>query len=599
MRTFSKVLASALLAAGCDPAADTMPPGDPGAGDAGAGDAGAADDRYRDSFDDEPAGADPSHWIEPNTTNAWTVAEVDGSRSYRHRQTHDAPESWLHVFERDVVFEARMKYLSHDESNAKLRLAVRFNHEHAWVYAGYDFNTSTWHIKDRQGADFDWTMRAESAVEELEPDRWYTLRVVASGATVKLYVDDMVTPKLEADDVAHQSPGRVALSALGTEAFFDDVHLTLTNQEGRVQDGVLEYTVRPEDEPIREGVTIVVMNDGSLELLHRRERFHSTDGGRTFDGPGEHIWPDDAHSHHSILRLRSGDLLKLQAEYDVDQPTSDSPLRFRSRLSADDGSTWSAPSDGLTWTSYREGLPGQSAVIQMNDKLTQISSGRIFFVATVRVVDGGEIVGHKCEVYFSDDGGLTWSRSANDTSSVTEQSRYAEGKVIETASGELRLYVPWNESGTVRYSVSTDGGITWTGDHALDQLKNARSSFGLIEDPYAPTPTFYLAWVYNDITDHPKVMFPRSRLSLARSHDGVSWEYLMDVERWISPDDPSGNPIVQIVDPGITASPDHLFITMGRAEKDVLQETHNAQKLRIVRVDKDKLRPYRSWPREY
>ena len=108
-----------------------------------------------------------------------------------------------------------------------------------------------------------------------------------------------------------------------------------------------------------------------------------------------------------------------------------------------------------------------------------------------------------------------------------------------------------------------------------------------------------MLWVFNDPTDHPKVMFPRSRLALARSHDGVNWEYLMDVERWISPDDPSGNPIVQMIDPGITAARDHLFITVGRAEKDIVGETHNDQKLRIVRIEKSKLRAYPSWPQEY
>lgn len=239
-----------------------------------------------------------------------------------------------------------------------------------------------------------------------------------------------------------------------------------------------------------------------------------------------------------------------------------------------------------------------TTVIQMNDKLSQISTGRIFFVATARF-DNGRDLGHKCEIYYSDDGGLSWTQSQNDSSAVTALDQYAEGKVIETSAGTLRLYVPWNESGSVRYAESTDGGVTWTGDHALDQLKNARSSFGLVEDSHAGTPTFYMVWVYNDHDDHPKVMFPRSRLALARSHDGVAWDYLMDVERWISDNDNDTNPIVQMIDPGITVGPDHLFITIGRSEKDIDGATHNDQKLRIIRVDKSKLAPYASWPQEY
>src|SRR3546814_16739219 len=90
----------------------------------------------------------------------------------------------------------------------------------------------------------------------------------------------------------------------------------------------------------------------------------------------------------------------------------------------------------------------------MNDKLTQMPDGRIFFVVPARKDDGEKIIGHKTEIYYSDDEGKTWHQSKNDSDDFTDLSRYAEGKVIQTADGTLRLYTPWNHAHSVRYSVS-------------------------------------------------------------------------------------------------------------------------------------------------
>src|SRR5690606_15443720 len=141
-------------------------------------------------------------------------------------------------------------------------------------------------------------------------------------------------------------------------------------------------------------------------------------------------------------------------------------------------------------------------------------------------------------------------------------------------------------AGTMRYMTSLDNGLTWIEDAAMSSFPCARSSFAVDRDLSAAGLVYYMVWVFNDPADHPKLMFPRSRLGLGKSTDGKNWTYLMDVERWISPDDPDGNPIVQIVDPGIMVTSTHVFVTMGLSDQDVAGKTHNAQKLRIVRIDK-------------
>lgn len=570
---------------------------------------------YEDNFEDETAGQDPSHWIEWNTANEWTVDSSTGSKAYKHPANTTSTVTWLHVFERDVEFSARVMFKSKLSGSRQVRLLARYNDENACIMAGYDFNPGSpprWHLMERTGNDDPtWqqlTPANDDPAQAMQMNQWYTLKVVARGSDVAFYVDDMQHPMLFAKGTStHLSPGRVGLMADGVEALFDDVKLQLVNNQGRVQDGVLEYTILPTDPEVREGATLFAAN-GKIELLHRRERFTSTNNGQTFTGPTSYgTIPDDRHAHTAVLRLNSGKLLRMQGQYEDTSPG----IHFLARRSADEGATWD--SGGVTWAGYREGPidpatgKNQGLIVQMNDKLSQIPSGRVFFTVTVRLYTGTAHTGHKCEVYYSDDEGTTWTKAIGDTVTwgANEWARFAEGKVIATSTpNELRLITTWisNQAGvaagTMRYLTSFDNGATWSNDAPLDPFKCARSSFGVDRDLSAGSLVYYMVWVFNDPADHAKLMFPRSRLGLVKSTDGKNWSYLMDVERWISPNDPSTNPIVQIVDPGITVTPTHLFVTMGRSDQDVVGQTHNAQKLRVVRIDKSKL-TVRPWPTEY
>ena len=550
---------------------------------------------YVDDFDDEKE-RNPSHWIENNKQDYWSVVrERDGNKVYRVDKNDMLTYSWLHVFEKNVTFDVKFRLVDFSKAESSLRFAVRYNDDEALVYVGYDFSASKWYIAERQGKDFEWVVHTEKKEEPLKKDVWYQIRVLSANETVTVYIDDFSRPRLWATDIKHQSPGRVALGASKATVDFDDVVLKLRSGQGRVNEGVLEYTVGDDDD-FREGASIVEKSNGDLLLLHRYEEFRSSDQGQTFTGPHPFTWPINRHEHHNVLRLQSGKLLNMVAEYDGIPDNFDRPLRFRAKLSSDDGATWL--DGGLTWEAYREGLPGMSDAIVMNDKLTQIPGGRVFFVVPARKNDGKSIVGHKTEIYYSDDEGETWHQSQNDSDDFTELARYAEGKVIQTSDGTLRLYTPWNNAHSVRYSESHDKGVTWKGDFALDQFRNSRSSFALIEDPYASKTTFYMIWVYNNTEDTDIVFLPRSRLGLARSYDGINWEYMMDVERWISPAKKDRRIITQILDPSLTATDKYLYVTIGRSDR-AADNGHNHQRLRVYRMEKSKLQPYSIWPTEF
>ncbi|WP_257669245.1 sialidase family protein [Parapedobacter tibetensis] len=553
-----------------------------------------SDQVYSDDFDDETEARSPSHWIENNRHDYWSVVRGDANKAYRVKSNEVSTYSWLHVFEKNVTFDVRFKVVEIAEEDAELKFAVRFNDYEALVYVGYDFKTEKWYIAEQRGKDFE-QVNFEQVIDvsrNLEPLKrgdWHNIRVLSNNETVTVYIDDMTRPKLWATDIRHQSPGRVALSAYNATVDFDDVVLNLRSGQGRVNEGVLEYTIG-DDDRFREGASIVEKSNGDLLLLHRAEEFHSSDQGQTFTGPYPFSWPKNEHGHHSVLRLQSGKLLNMVAE------RFGQGARFRAKLSSDDGATWA--DGGVTWEAYREGLPGKSEVIVMNDKLTQVPGGRVFFVVPARKDDGEKIVGHKTEIYYSDDEGKTWNQSKNDSDDFTKLSRYAEGKVIQTSDGTLRLYTPWTHAHSVRYSESHDNGETWKGDFALDQFRNARSSFALIQDMYASRPTFYMVWVYNNMYDTDIVFLPRSRLGLARSYDGINWEYMMDVERWISPAKKDRRIITQILDPSLTATDKYLYVTIGRSDR-AADNGHNHQRLRVYRIEKAKLHPYATWPNEF
>lgn len=556
---------------------------------------------YTDNFEDEKVTAQPSHWIESNKADNWEVVNDKGNKVYRVNRVTKRSYSWLHVFERNIVFQSAFKIIQSSSKNISgIGFSVRQNAEEAQVSIRYNIVDRCWYLEEQRGFDFPVTLLARSSPVILKPGEWNRIKMVANENHIAFYYNNMDRPVLVSDSVKHLSPGRVALFAENTEVYFDNIDLVLVSRQGSVNDGVLEYNLVAEDGKMREGATVFEKNNGTLLLLHRDEEFRSADRGQTFEGPFPVSFPYNGDAHHSVIRLQSRKILKMVAQYATEKHAFDAPLYYQSKISEDDGATWY--DGGVTWNGFA------SDALTMNDKLSQMPDGRIFFVITRRTNVDQKERGHKSVIYYSDNDGATWDSSRNDTKSISKLFHYCESKVIYTTDGKLRLYTPWSEAPSIHYAASDDNGVTWKGDKSSDSLRNAKSSFGLAEDMYASTPTFYMVWVYNDMYASMISYLPRSRLALARSYDGKNWEYLMDVERWISPAnmDISGakptarnrRTIVQIIDPGITVTKDYLYITMGRSER-ASDKGHNELRLRICRIEKSKLRPYKEWPKEH
>jgi hypothetical protein len=88
-------------------------------------------------------------------------------------------------------------------------------------YAGLDDGQNKVVLGKANGS---WTQITTAAMT-INPNTWYHMKVVASGSTIKVYVTDMATPKINITDTAWTS-GAIGLRAHRTTAKFDNILVT-------------------------------------------------------------------------------------------------------------------------------------------------------------------------------------------------------------------------------------------------------------------------------------------------------------------------------------------------------------------------------------
>jgi sialidase-1 len=222
---------------------------------------------------------------------------------------------------------------------------------------------------------------------------------------------------------------------------------------------------------------IIELNDGQLLFAYRSGWWggekgpiyvrRSQDGGQT--------WSDDQllvkqldqnqkpyYGHPGFERLANGDILLsyIYAYY----PYAQSYFR-RSR---DDGKTWS---DQQTLTPH----PGYNLV--HNDKLLQLTSGRIVVpVDYESQSEGGDHSGYVGYTLYSDDGGLSWHPSENMVNMLPLE--YQEPHVVELSDGRLMM-LGRTYSGFVARAFSDNGGQSWSEGEAMKDWKLSKNASAL------------------------------------------------------------------------------------------------------------------------
>ena len=192
-------------------------------------------------------------------------------------------------------------------------------------------------------------------------------------------------------------------------AIIDDVNISLLSGQGTIIKNAA-HTKLPDDEEYREGGTVFEMLDGSLLYISKSwndDTFKSTDSGRTWTR-ADGAW-DYSYGYPQIIRLNDETTILR-----IDRETIDDVLWWTAQTSTDDGATWTTV--GKICKYYYNNITTMIAG-NMNDKLTQMSDGRIFYVVSCESkntpLESGSYV--FSEIYYSDDNGATWTKSAMDT----------------------------------------------------------------------------------------------------------------------------------------------------------------------------------------
>jgi len=220
---------------------------------------------------------------------------------------------------------------------------------------------------------------------------------------------------------------------------------------------------------------IELLKDGRLLLAYTIDDAgilgrYSDDGGKTW-GAEFMMIPDpkpakrgEYYCHPSLLRLASGDLL---FSYIYLVEATPRFVHNYYRRSTDDGKTWG---DQLIVTP----VPGCNAM--HNDKLLQLSSGRIVAPAEREAVpDPGQHAGYVSFACYSDDNGYSWQRS-NEVNALPIEAQ--EPHVVELKNGRLMMLCR-TYSGFVLRAYSHDRGATWSKGEPVRELKLSANSSAL------------------------------------------------------------------------------------------------------------------------
>lgn len=541
--------------------------------------------RYEDSFEEEAVGSDPSHWLELGTDDSWkVVADGAGGKAYGTDNRAAETSTWLHGFEKDPVVSLRMKIGAHD-ADARVGLLARVISPTNYVRVGYDFAQSKWYIEAWQGVNFEKQIFYAPNASTLTEDTWYNLKLTASLHSVYLTVNGSTAVEA-VDCVDHKSFGRVGVFTDGAAVAVDDVTVDFKNG-GTINDGVLE--VSPIDQDVSSNYfEIESVGGNSLVGVIGSRRYLSEDLGQTWKPTSEYNGVGGTY-YSSVLQLDDGTYMQVLNGSMLCQTSPDMK-------------TWTTV--GLVVPEEEQvDVDGNSVAIFHVNSLTRTilpdgKTTRIFIPICFRHYNTtGGVAGHHTRVYYTDDFGKTWVGSDTDTRSVTpfyqegDTSSWSESKVVPCADGTLRLYYTRNGYGNMVYTVSRDFGKTWEGFYSMPQFQCAKSSFSVCEDPYNPG-TWYLAWV-NDSPTSLGSLQNRTRISLARSTDGMNWEFLMDLERMDVVATVQTAALHQILDPSILVDQDYVYVSYGRSveqSRPGTNVTHNEQRARVTRVTKSKLK---------
>lgn len=533
----------------------------------------------------------PEYWLEKHGEDYWRMAEYNGIRAYGTAGVATYTHTYLHVFDCNTVAKYNFTMCS-QSTEAKAGFIFRMGPENMNLKFGYDFNVKRWYFAETLPNSVEQRMVYAQEKIEMQEQEWYCAEIFLKDENAVLSIDGKTI--LSVNGIRHIGCGRVGIYSQGAAFYVKNAEFVFA-QGGVPNKGIVEYTI--DTDIYTTAMQIVELADKKLVGIMRDEgKFVSENEGYDFFPLSDEYEIDTLGGYPNYVRLADGRYLSVNMEtYEV-----------------------SISEDMKKWTHIGNVFPSDEVydekkrrriMFHLNSlKEIETSNGtkRILlpnFIRTFRKDKRDENIccGNYTIVYYSDDGGKNWKMSTNSTRDLPfggyfedENSHWGESKVILCKDGKLRMYLSRARFGCMQYTESTDFGETWFGIYQLPQMQCAVSSFSVAEDSYDKG-TFYLVWV-NDTGSTYGSLQNRTRISLAKSKDGINWSFVCDLDRSdcrYSDDICSNSPLYQILDPSITVTEKCVLVSFGRSEnsfanaqKNTWQNYHHAQKVRVVRLEK-------------
>ncbi len=243
---------------------------------------------------------------------------------------------------------------------------------------------------------------------------------------------------------------------------------------------------------------------GSARLASR----WSHDGGRTWSAKSvlqENIGTMNV-MEPDLLRLRSGKVLFVFARKNSEADCA--PLL---RVSTDGAKTFGAPKPIPI-----DPVPSYTGM--NNDRMIQLRSGRV--ILPLWYTTDYRVDRHiRTRVYYSDDEGGAWRRSATLVDIPNSKAGAQEPGVVELKDGRLMMWIR-TDKGSIYRAYSKDRGDTWSAPEAME-LESPRSPQAIKRIPF----TGDLLLIWNKSVDQ------RTPLTAAISKDdGRTWTHVRNLE---------------------------------------------------------------------
>ena len=438
----------------------------------------------KDVFYHEDNFTDASYWNGVGSINAGAVAgtlSLSGSGAYVLSTSANNPQ-----FGADVTVPA---------ATGKIGVYLKYYSDYMWTRAVYDTETRTWTMEER------WMDRKTLVTKSgsLPIGEEFRLSASVDGSRAAVWVNG--EEAISCDSISGTYHARLGFyidgGALAAKNFYycGDSKASAGFKYFEFNDSNSMDFIELED-------GLYMIGGGGASNFKR-----STDGGLT--------WQSAVNTNaltSNTLKLKSGNILTITRK----DGTAENTYWDYARLSTDGGRTFSGSVRIENRVSNR---------ITMNNKLTELSDGRVIFCVG-ETGHGKEDYG-QLGVYYSDDEGRSWQEGSQLTIFNTGVN-VQEGKIIELPDGTLRCYMR-TDRGFLYYSDSHDRGATWELELTKSEFPSPLNAMNIERDPYEEN-TYYMFWEYDNKNADMTKQYPRRRSALAVSRDGCeSWQYVMDV----------------------------------------------------------------------